>query len=112
MEQTHLLKDFSIKYKVYVVLKGAYTRIATPSGNIYFNSTGNPGLAKGGSGDILTGVITSLLAQGYSPLQSSLMGAYIHGLSADFALQSFSEESMIASDIVEHISAAYKSLKI
>ena len=96
---------------MYVVLKGAYTRIATPSGNIYFNSTGNPGLAKGGSGDILTGIITSLLAQGYSPLQSSLMGVYLHGLSADFALQNISEESMMASDIIEHISSAFQSLK-
>lgn len=109
--QTKLLKDFAIKHNVFVVLKGAHTRIASPSGNIYFNSTGNAGLAKGGSGDVLTGIITALLAQGYTPLQSALTGVYLHGLAADLLLENIPEESMMARDIIENIAKAFTIIK-
>jgi NAD(P)H-hydrate epimerase len=99
---------FSGKYKVYVVLKGAYTCITTPGGESYFNTTGNPGMAKGGSGDVLTGVLASLLAQGYSSLETCLLGVYIHGLAGDLASASLGETGMIAGDIVKFLPAAFK----
>lgn len=103
--------EFSIKYSVYVVLKGAHTSVSCPNGDVYFNSTGNPGMATAGSGDVLTGIITSLMAQGYTPQQSCILGVYLHGLAGDFAALEKSEESMIASDIIEHLSDAFKFLK-
>lgn len=77
--------EFSQQYKTVVVLKGANTSISTPDGKVYFNSTGNPGMAKGGSGDVLTGIITSLRAQGYSPEHAAVIGVFIHGLAGDIA---------------------------
>src|SRR5688500_12280309 len=65
---------------IIILIKGHHTFIATPTGASYFNSTGNAGMAKGGSGDILTGILTSLLAQGYSPEQAAIFGVYLHGL--------------------------------
>jgi hydroxyethylthiazole kinase-like uncharacterized protein yjeF len=99
---------FAKKYQVVVVLKGAYTSVACPSGQVYFNSTGNPAMATAGSGDVLTGIIGSLLAQGYSSLDAARLGVYIHGLSGDMAAQQRS--SLIASDIIEEIPRAMKSL--
>ncbi len=103
--------DFSIKYNVFVVLKGVHTSVSSPNGEVYFNSTGNPGMATGGSGDVLTGIITSLLAQGYSPKQACIMGVYIHGLAGDFAVYHKTSETMIASDIIEHLADAYKFIR-
>ncbi|MCX6297075.1 MAG: NAD(P)H-hydrate dehydratase [Bacteroidetes bacterium] len=110
-ERLKLQSNFSKKYSVFVVLKGAHTSISSPNGEIHFNSTGNPGMAKGGSGDVLTGIITSLLAQGYSSEHACIIGVYIHGLAGDIAAQNISEESIIASDIIEHIGSAFKLLK-
>src|SRR5690606_16444930 len=70
----NLVRDFARRHNVIVVLKGAYSTIASPDGNVYFNPTGNPGMATGGSGDVLTGILTGLLAQGYPPLESAIMG--------------------------------------
>lgn len=100
----------SKRYGVYIVLKGAYTAISTPNGNVFFNSTGNPGMATGGSGDVLTGVITGLLAQHYSPLEACILGVYIHGLAGDISLQHQSPESLIASDIIEHLGIAFQQI--
>jgi len=102
--------EFSKIYKVYIVLKGAHTSISCPDGHCFFNSTGNPGMATGGSGDVLTGIILSLLAQGYTPKESAITGVYIHGLAGDLAAQDLSEESMIAGDIVNYISKAFIKL--
>lgn len=110
-ERVGLQKEFSLKYNIYIVLKGARTSISCPDGNVYFNSTGNPGMATGGSGDVLTGVITSLMAQGYTSEQSCILGVYLHGLAGDFAAHHLSEESMIASDIIDHLSEAFKFIK-
>ena len=112
MERFELQKGLSQKHHLFILLKGANTCITSPDGNAYFNSTGNPGMATGGSGDVLTGIITSLLAQGYNSLEASTLGAFIHGLSGDIALENFcSEESMIAGDLVEHLGKAFKEIK-
>lgn len=108
-ERLTLQREFSIKHSVYVVLKGAHTSISCPDGTIYFNSTGNPGMAKGGTGDALTGIITSLIAQHYTNQQACILGVFIHGLAGDLAAQSQSEESMLASHLIEHLGAAFKS---
>jgi len=92
-----------------IILKGRYTLIAN-NGKGWFNTTGNAGLAKGGSGDTLTGIITALLAQHYTPLQAALIGVYIHGMAADICLETQSPESMLARDVVEHLGAAFNSL--
>ena len=90
-----------------ILLKGHHTLIAAPNGTAFFNSTGNAGMATGGSGDVLTGIITSLLAQNYSSLDASILGTYIHGLSGDIAASQLSQEAMIAGDIIDHIPAAF-----
>ncbi|WP_185859901.1 NAD(P)H-hydrate dehydratase [Blattabacterium cuenoti] len=105
------LKIFAQKHTFYIVLKGAHTVIATPNGDLYFNSTGNPGMSTAGSGDVLTGMITGLLAQGYSPKESCLMGVYLHGLSGDLASIELNEESIIAGDILNYIGKSYQEIK-
>jgi NAD(P)H-hydrate epimerase len=97
--------------KCIIVLKGHHTFIATPDGKGCFNSTGNAGMATAGSGDILTGILTGLLAQGYSPLETALMGVYLHGLAGDFAAAIHSMESMIAGDVIEQLGSAFQDLK-
>jgi ADP-dependent NAD(P)H-hydrate dehydratase / NAD(P)H-hydrate epimerase len=100
-------REFAVKYRIYVILKGAYTSIATPDGEVYFNSTGNPGMATAGSGDTLTGIILGLLAQGYPPRQSSILGVYIHGLAGDIAAQEWGENALIAEDIANCLGRAF-----
>jgi ADP-dependent NAD(P)H-hydrate dehydratase / NAD(P)H-hydrate epimerase len=94
--------------KVFIVLKGAYTAIVCPDGEVWFNSTGNPGMATGGSGDVLTGIILGLLAQGYSSKDAALIGVYIHGLAGDLAKDQKGEISLIASDIIHNLGAAFQ----
>ncbi|MGB5394278.1 MAG: ADP/ATP-dependent (S)-NAD(P)H-hydrate dehydratase, partial [Lutimonas sp.] len=97
----------SEKYNCILVNKGANTLVVYKKDK-YFNSTGNPGLAKGGSGDVLTGMITGLLAQKYKPLIAAIMGVYLHGKAADYALEnSISEESLIASDVIQYVNNAF-----
>jgi NAD(P)H-hydrate epimerase len=94
-----------------VVLKGAYTSIAY-NGKVYFNSSGNPGLATAGSGDVLTGIITGLLAQGYSSLQAAIVGVYLHGRTADLGIESNeSIESFTAMDCMIFLGKAFKEFK-
>jgi len=102
--------SFAKKYQIYLIVKGAYTMIFTPSENIYVNSTGNPGMATGGSGDVLTGMIAGLLAQQYSSLEAALIGVFMHGLAGDMAAKELSMESLMAGDIIQYIPAAYKAL--
>ncbi len=99
----------SVKKGVYVILKGAYTAITTPEGNCYFNTTGNPGMATGGSGDLLTGIILSLLSQGYSEEEACIIGVYLHGLAADIASEMFGNHSLMPSDIINNIHLAIKN---
>jgi hydroxyethylthiazole kinase-like uncharacterized protein yjeF len=103
--------EFSKAHHVYVVLKGAHTCITTPEGEAFFNMTGNAGMAKGGSGDALTGMLTSLLAQGYSPLESCLVGVYMHGLAGDLAAEKLGMDGMITSDLIEELPGAWKKLR-
>jgi len=109
-ERNSMQLEFSFKYQSYVVLKGAHTAITTPEGICYFNSTGNPGMATGGSGDVLTGIITGLKAQGYSSLESCLLGVYIHGLAGDLALAEKGYEALIAGDIIDNLGKAFQLL--
>ena len=90
-----------------MVLKGANTSVSTPSGKVFFNSTGNPGMAKGGSGDVLTGILTSLLAQHYSAEDAAVLGVFIHGWAADYEAAKLGETAMKASDIVAHLPEAF-----
>lgn len=99
------------QYNIIVVLKGAHTAIVTPQGEVYFNSTGNNGMATAGSGDALTGIITSLLAQGYAPLQAAIVGVYMHGLAGDIAAAENGEEYVTASDIVASLGKAFKRVR-
>lgn len=99
--------EFSARTETVTLLKGAYSSIVSPGGKVYFNNTGNPGMATGGSGDVLTGVITGLLSQGYSPLDSALVGCWIHGSAGDRAAAHFGQISMIASDITDYLPEAF-----
>ena len=105
-----LLKAFCQKYQVYVTLKGANTAIGTPDGKIYFNSTGNPGMATGGTGDALTGVLTAMISQQYDSLDAARLGVFLHGRAGDLAAAELSQESMVASDLVGHLGKAFLSL--
>ena len=105
-----LLREFCAKFNVHVVLKGAHTASCFPDGNIYFNSSGNPGMATAGSGDVLTGLFLGLLAQGYSPGQAAVIGVYLHGLAGDIGMKKRGVEAMVAGDIIEEIGSAYKKL--
>lgn len=98
------------KLEIVIVLKGAFTQIVTPTGNVYFNCTGNPGMATGGSGDVLTGIIVSLLGQGYSNVNAAIIGVYLHGLAGDIAKKEMGEEAIIASDIINRIGSSFCSL--
>jgi ADP-dependent NAD(P)H-hydrate dehydratase / NAD(P)H-hydrate epimerase len=101
-------REFSMKTKCIVVLKGAHTTIATPDGKVYFNNTGNPGMATAGSGDVLTGVLTGLLAQGYNATETAFIGVWLHGLAGDFAKRDFGEISLTSTDIINHLPTSFK----
>lgn len=103
--------EFSKKYHVIVILKGAFTSITTPQGTCWFNSTGNPGMATAGSGDVLTGIVLSLLAQGYMPFQAATLAVFLHGLAGNLACRDSGEEALMASDIINYIGKAFLKLK-
>jgi NAD(P)H-hydrate epimerase len=104
-----LAKEKAKELKIIIVLKGHHTLIATPDKKSFFNSTGNAGMATGGTGDVLTGIMTALLAQKYSSVDAAVLGVYLHGLSGDIAVKKISEPSLIASDVIEHLSDAFKA---
>lgn len=106
-EQIAAAQEFAVKYGVVVVLKGAGTAVVNSDGDVDINTTGNSGMATAGSGDVLTGIITGLLAQGYSPFDAARFGVFLHGLAGDIAAAELSEYSLIASDIVCFIGNAY-----
>ncbi len=103
-------RELASHYNIYVVLKGAYTATVTPEGRCYFNSSGNPGMATGGSGDVLTGILAALMAQGYQSEEACLLGVYLHGLSGDISARRASQEALIASDLADNLGAAFRSL--
>ncbi|MCD7936067.1 MAG: NAD(P)H-hydrate dehydratase [Tannerellaceae bacterium] len=104
-------KSFAEQNKLFIVLKGAYTAVCTPEGNVYFNSTGNPGMATAGSGDVLTGIILGLLAQNYDPGIAAITGVFLHGMAGDLAAVFHSEESMVAGNIIEMLGKAFKQIR-
>ena len=110
-EKLEKQQEFAKRYKCIVVLKGAYTSIATGK-KLYFNSSGNPALATAGSGDVLTGILTGLLAQGYTPTEAALLGVFLHGRSADLGIsEEESMESFTASDILRFLGRSFKELE-
>lgn len=109
-ERIHLALQLSKKHNIIIVLKGHHTLVAV-NGEGWFNATGNSGLAKGGSGDVLTGIITALLAQGYNSKNAAILGVHLHGMAADIALAQQSQESLLASDVIYNIGAAFKKLQ-
>ncbi len=104
-------QQLSIMHKIIVVLKGAHTSISSQEGKVNFNSTGNPGMATAGSGDVLTGIISSLLGQRYSPLEAAQLGVYLHGLAGDIGVAIKTEECLIASDIIHFLPDAFKVVR-
>ncbi|MFZ4413420.1 MAG: NAD(P)H-hydrate dehydratase [Bacteroidales bacterium] len=110
-ERNQTQRELSVKHQIYIVLKGAHTSITTPHGDCYFNNTGNPGMATAGSGDVLTGIITGLMAQKYDSLQASILGVYLHGLAGDIYAHEFSEESLVAGDLIKNIGKAWSKIQ-
>ena len=102
---------FAREHQLVVVLKGAHSLVVCPSGNCYANSTGNPGMATAGSGDVLTGILLGLLSQGYDTEQAAIVGVFLHGLAADMALDAQSMESLISSDISNYLGQAYLQIR-
>lgn len=100
-------RDFAHKYNVIVVLKGAFSAIVLPDKKVFFNTSGNPALAKGGSGDTLTGMILGLLAQGYDEVHAAVIAVYVHGYAADLYVKNNNEKSMLASDLIELLPKAF-----
>ena len=96
---------------VVIILKGAHTAIAAPDGSCWFNSTGNPGMATGGTGDVLTGLLTGLLAQGYAPVAAARLGVYLHGLAGDLAADEQGQAALIAGDLVDTLGQAWQALE-
>lgn len=109
-ERLDKVKKLAMETQSVIVLKGAYTCIVSPEGKVYFNPTGNPGMATGGTGDLLTGILTGLLAQKYSPLEAAQLGVYIHGLAGDLAAREKSMEALIASDLIAYLPQAFLNL--
>ena len=95
----------------YVLLKGHYSALCLPNGHVIFNSTGNSGMATAGSGDVLTGIITALLARGYDRPVACMTGMYVHGLAGDLAAKELGKESLMASDIIDYLPKAFKRLE-
>jgi len=109
-ERMEKAKLFAHIHQLYLVVKGANTMIISPNSNVFFNSTGNAGMATAGSGDVLTGMISGLLAQNYLPFDAAIIGVFLHGLSGDLAANELGMSSLIASDIIDYIGQAYRVL--
>ena len=103
-------RNLAERLQGYVIVKGHYTSICMPDGHILFNSTGNAGMATAGSGDVLTGIITGLLARGYKSREACIVGVYLHGLAGDLAKADLGEESLTAGDLIQYLPKAFKQL--
>lgn len=109
-EMVDLARKEARERGIYIILKGRHTIVACPDGQCHYNLTGNPGMATGGSGDVLTGLLAGLLAQGYSARDASLIGVYIHGLAGDIAAEKHGQQGLIAGDIIESLGNAWKTI--
>jgi len=105
-----LQSEFSQEYSAVVVLKGTGTTVSSPDGGYYVNTTGNPGMATAGSGDVLTGVLLALLAQGYTLVEAACIGVYVHGLAGDMAAEDIGEISLISGDLIEYLPDAFREM--
>lgn len=110
-ERNALQRQKAEEHGVFIVLKGAHTAIACPDGACWFNSTGNPGMATGGAGDVLAGMLTGLLAQGYSPRDAALLGVYLHGLAGDWASKALGQEALTAGDLTDYLGRAWLEVR-
>lgn len=110
MEQVELARKKATELSIFIVLKRSNTVVLTPDGRCYYNTTGNPGMATGGSGDVLTGIIAGLMAQKHTAEQACLLGVYLHGRAGDIAAQKLSQEAMLASDIISNIGEVFREL--
>ena len=104
-------RQLAEKLQGYIILKGHHTAICMPDGHVVFNATGNAGMATAGSGDVLTGILTGLLARGYHQREACLLGVYLHGLAGDLAARDLGEESLVASDLINYLPKAFLKLK-
>lgn len=109
-KRLELAREKAKELDIYIVLKDHHTQVVTPQGNVFYNITGNSGLAKGGSGDILTGILTSLLAQGYSQEETCILGVWLHGKAADLAAEKYSKESMLPGDVIDELGTVFEEL--
>lgn len=109
-ERLNVAITMAEKYRVIIVVKGANTQVVCPNGQVFVNSTGNPGMATAGSGDVLTGIISSLLAQGYSSCHACIVGVFLHGYAADMATRTTGQQSLVATDIISHLGFAFNKL--
>lgn len=107
-ERLQKQKELSLKHGIYIILKGAYTSVSCPDGHVFINSTGNPGMATAGSGDVLTGILLGLRAQGYSPLHTCILGVYLHGMAGDIGAAKRSQHALIAGDLIDFTGLAWK----
>jgi len=105
-----LQKKLSRKYKINIIVKGAYSMMTDTDGNLFINTTGNPGMATAGSGDVLTGIITGLIGRGYKPFVAMMIGVYVHGLSGDISNNNLGEESLTATDLIKNLSKSFKMI--
>lgn len=103
-------RELAERLSAYIILKGHYTALCCPDGHVMFNQTGNPGMATAGSGDVLTGIITALLARGYKQQDACMVGMFLHGLAGDIAAKHVGMESLIASDLIQYLPEAFKRL--
>ncbi|MDI9320423.1 MAG: NAD(P)H-hydrate dehydratase [Phycisphaerales bacterium] len=110
MQRVEHIRMQAMRYKLCIVLKGHHTVIVTPDGDCYYNLNGNAGMAKGGSGDVLSGLLSGLLAQGYTSVQAALLAVYLHGASGDNAAEIKGKEAMNAGDLIENLSFAWQKL--
>ena len=104
-------RAFAIRFGIVLVLKGAHTAVCAPDGTVYFNPTGNPGMAKGGSGDALTGIITGLRAQGLEATSAAVLGVYAHGLAGDLAAADLGMDGMLPSDLIAHLPLVWRRIR-
>lgn len=109
-EKIEKTRDLASRLGCCVVVKGAHTMVCSSDGRCFFNSSGNPGMAKGGSGDVLTGFLAGLLARGYEPLAAAILGVYLHGRAGDRAADYYGQEAMNAGDLIDFLSEAQQEI--
>ncbi|RZJ30129.1 MAG: NAD(P)H-hydrate dehydratase, partial [Chryseobacterium sp.] len=109
-ERLELAREKAHELQIFIVLKDHHTAVITPAKDVFYNVTGNSGMAKGGSGDVLTGIITALISQKYDIEKACIFGVWIHGKAGDFASETFSKEAMLPTDLIGKIGDVFKYL--